>query len=138
MRNKSLEAASCQAEYTGDAERVYGCNIKYQQYCSRSRSFDTRKIRRERDGIRRGRLLPFWRGSALRPASSLQKESWNSKWLSHAGSRAAMRGQPGEHHLAFVARGGMSLKSVTAMMILRSREYLSLSCRIVSPIYLTR
>lgn len=58
----------------------YGCNIKYQQYCSRPPSFDTRKIRRGHGGI--CRPLPFWRGSVPRPASSLQKKSWNSKWLS--------------------------------------------------------
>lgn len=58
----------------------YGCNIKSQQYCSRLQSLDTRKIRRGHDDIRR--LLPFWRSFALQPASLLQKESWNSKWLS--------------------------------------------------------
>lgn len=60
---------------------MYSCNIKYQQYCSRSRSFWHVKNKTRTRRYPQQRLLPSWRGFALRPTSSLQKESWNSKWL---------------------------------------------------------
>lgn len=69
---------------TGNAE-VYGCNIKYQQYCSWSQSFDTRKIKRGRDGIRR-RRCPSGGGSAHRTGEFAAERVLEFK-MAVAGSR---------------------------------------------------